>query len=284
MSADVALIGFPRLQEQIATKLLAEHDIHVERVTYEEAAARLELFNFALYFWPDGVEVAVNRLKAMRQAAGDKRTPIIIVASHTGQRTASKSIGEDADDILLTPLQAHDVAQKLAKYAGIAKAKEPVSVDADFVNPFVTGVMDTMKRMAGMTCERTGFRLAPDAHLHGDFTGTVGLSGNAEGFVSMCFSKELATQLVCKMLSVSENEITEGEIRDGVGEFMNVAAGAAKAELMNTKHSFSLSLPQVFSGGSPTAAQPPENPVFVIEFEADGLPFSLSVCMRQMSP
>jgi chemotaxis protein CheX len=280
MSAEIALIGFPRLQEQIATRLLEEHDVKVERIGHEEAAARLSMFNLALFFWPDGGEVGMQRLKAMKEIAGQKACPIVIVTSHSGQYAAQNSLGQDAADILLTPLQPHDVSQKLAKYAGVAKTNDSVAVDAEYVNPFVSGTVDTLKQMAGMGCERTGLRLSQDATSKGFYSGTIGLTGKAEGFVSVTFSKDLATKIVSKMLSMEPNELTEEDIRDGVGEFMNVVAGAAKAELVNTKSAFTLSIPQVFSGGPHTAAQPRGIPVFVIEFSADGDPFDVLVCLR----
>ncbi|MBK6911672.1 MAG: chemotaxis protein CheX [bacterium] len=278
MSAEVALIGFPRLQEQIATRLLEEHDVHVERVTHDEAGARLAMFNLALFFWPDTGEAAIQRLQKMKEE--QPACPIVIVTSHIGQHSAQKEVGQNAEDMMLTPLQPHDVSQKLAKYAGVGKTREAVAVDADYVNPFISGTLDTLKQMAGMTCERKGLRLSSDATASGYYSGTIGLSGNAEGFVSVTFSKELATQVVCKMLSMTEEEITEEDIRDGVGELMNVVAGAAKAELVNTKHAFSLSIPQVFSGGPHTVAQPRGIPVFIIEFLADGAEFDVMVCLR----
>lgn len=280
MSADIALIGFPRLQEQIATRLLEEHDVKVERVNHDEAGARLSMFNLALFFWPDWGDSSVMRLRVMKSQAGENSCPIVIVTSHTGQYSAQSTVGEEAADILLTPLQPHDVSQKLAKYAGVTKSSEPVAVDADYVNPFVSGTVETLKQMAGMNCERTGLRLSQDATSKGFYSGTIGLTGNAEGFVSVTFSKELATKIVCKMLSMEPNEITEDDIRDGVGELMNVVAGAAKAKLVNTKNSFSLSIPQVFSGGPHTATLPRGIPVFVIEFSADGDPFDVLVCLR----
>lgn len=281
MSAEVALIGFPRLQEQIASRLLSEHDVKVQRVEFDEAAARLSMFNLALFFWPDGGDAAVQRLKSMRPNTNEKSCPILIVTSHTGQYTAQKAVGEQAEDILLTPLQPHDVSQKLAKYAGVSKGKESSAVDADYINPFVTGTVDTLKQMASMTCERTGLKLSNEATSRGFYSGTIGLSGKAEGFVSVTFSKELATTVVCKMLSMTPEEVTEEDIRDGVGELMNVVAGAAKAELVNTAHAFQISIPQVFSGGPHTVAQPRGIPVFVIEFEADKQPFDVLVCLRR---
>ncbi|MCB9357352.1 MAG: chemotaxis protein CheX [Calditrichaeota bacterium] len=280
MSAEIALIGFPRLQEQIATRLLSEHDVHVQRVSHDEAAARLSMFNLALFFWPDGGDTAVQRLKDMRQKSAPNTCPVLLVTSHTGQNTAQGSVGTDAEGILLTPLQSHDVSQKLAQFAGISKSREKLSMDADYINPFVSATVDTLKQMASMACSRTGLKLSVEGTSQGYYTGTIGLSGKAEGFVSVTFTKELATKVVCKMLMCSGDEITEDDIRDGVGEFMNVVAGAAKAELVNTPHSFQLSVPQVFSGGPHFVAQPRGIPVFIIEFEAEKQKFEVLVCLR----
>lgn len=281
MSAEVALIGFPRLHEREATRLLAEHNLRTERVSPDEAAARLSIFSLALFFWPDGGELAVQRLKAMRSSSPDKPCPILIVTSQTGHYSAQKSVGEDADDIMLTPLQSHDVSQKLAKYVGLVDTKESISVDADFINPFVTATLDKMKQMAGTTCERTGLRLSSNATARGYYSGTVDFAGNVDGFVSMTFSKELATKIVSRMRSVTDTEISEEDVRTGVGDFVNVVAEAAKAELADSVSLFSLTPPQVFSGGPHTAAQPLGIPVFMIEFSADGDLFDVLVCLRQ---
>lgn len=87
--------------------------------------------------------------------------------------------------------------------------------------------------------------------------------------------------MACKMLSTAEGDVSEEDVRDAVGEFMKVVAGAAKKELVNSQDSFNLSLPQVFSGGPHVAAQPRGITVFVIEFSADGDPFEVLVAFRR---
>ena len=60
---------------------------------------------------------------------------------------------------------------------------------------------------------------------------------------------------------------------------MNMIAGHAKAELVHTDHSFFLSLPQVIVGGPHSVGQVRGVPVIVVEFETEGDPFELMVCL-----
>lgn len=280
MNAEVALIGFPRLQEQIAARVLGLIDLRVEKVTYDQAAAKLENFRLALYFWPDGVETAVQRIRSLR---AQTNTPVLIVAARAGQYAAQKSMGEDVEDILTMPLQAEDVARKLARFAGSVTPRDAVSLDAGFINPFVSGTVDTMLNLAGMHCQRTGLRLADNEQIDGGYSGTIELSGNTDGFVSVVFSKDLAHTVSGKVHKSDSASLSEDQICSGLSEFMNLVAGAAKAELNDSRQSFSMSTPQVTCGCVNTTVLSNGTPLFVIEFAADGEPFTMLVCLRDKS-
>ncbi|MFZ5432553.1 MAG: chemotaxis protein CheX [Calditrichota bacterium] len=279
MSIEVALIDFPRLQEQIASRLLAEHKVTTKSMSHTEAEARLGMYNLALYFWPDKAGEAVERLKKIRSGE-NQSVPIVLVTSEAGKSGAEAILGpEGVADILVTPLQPHIVSRKLSQLLGIQKPQDNFSLDVAWVAPFVEGTVDTLKQMAGMECERTGLAARMDAVAKGDITGTMGLSGSAEGVVSVTFDHNLARKIVCKMLQIEIGEETEEDLRDGVGEFMNMVAGQAKAGLAHTEHSFQLSLPQVIVGGSHTVGQIRGMPVIVIEFETEGDRFEVMICL-----
>jgi chemotaxis protein CheX len=279
MSIEVALIDFPRLQEQIASRLLATQNVNAQRVEHTEAAARLDMFNLALFFWPDGGADAASRLSLIKSAAPASKVPIVLVTSEIGKRNAEVTLGKDHGEILVTPLQPHIVSRKLAQLLGIQKEPVAVKMDAAYINPFIEATADTLKQMAGMECERTGIVVRTDGETKGYISGTMGLSGTAEGFVAVTFNDELARKIVCQMLQINVGEESDADIRDGVGEFMNMIAGAAKAQLANTAHSFQLSLPNVIVGGPHSVGQFRGVPVIVVEFKADGSPFEIMVCL-----
>jgi len=280
MSIEVALVDFPRIQEQIATRLLADYNATVHPLTHGEAAERLSMFNLALYFWPDSGREVAQRLRALKSGEGAQSVPVVLVTSEVGRRAAEAVIGPDgAVDLLVTPLQPHVVSRKLAALLGVKRDTEPPRMDAAHITPFVDGTVDTLKQMAGMSCTRTNLSLRMDGHNRGDISGTMGLLGKTEGFVAVVFREALARKLVCRMLQINPGEETDEDIRDGVGELMNIIAGAAKAELANTEHSFSFSLPAVIVGGPHTVGQIRGVPVVVIAFDAEGDAFEVMVCM-----
>jgi chemotaxis protein CheX len=280
MSLEVALIDFPRLQEQIATRLLSAHDVNVHRVEHSEAAARLEMFNLALFFWPDAGADAQQRLEQLKANEKAKNVPVVLVASEVGKRNAESALGKSAAaDMLVTPLQPYMVSRRLAKLLGVERDAAPAHLEAAWVNPFIEATTDTLRQMAQVNCVRTGLAIRTDAFTKGYISGTMGLSGVAEGFVSITFNDKVARNIVCKMLQMPVGEETDDDIRDGVGELMNMIAGQAKAELVNTDHSFHLSLPTVIVGGPHSVGQMRGVPVIVIEFTADGEPFEVMVCL-----
>lgn len=281
MSLEVALIDFPRLQEQIASRMLAEHDAHVSGINHAEAEARLNLYNLALFFWPDtGTDTATERLQRIMLKCKETAIPVVMVTSEIGKRSAEVArAATGAADILVTPLQPHIVSRKLADLLGIKKQAPIGRLDVAWVNPFVEATVDTLKQMAGMECERSGLTLRMDAATKGEISGTMGLSGIAEGFVSVTFKNDTARKIVCRMLQINVGEESEEDIRDGVGELMNMVAGAAKAQLVSTEHAFHLSLPNVIVGGPHTVGQIRGVPVIVIEFNTEGDIFEVMVCL-----
>jgi chemotaxis protein CheX len=281
MSVEVALVDFPRLQEQIASRILSEYKVNIHRLDHREAAARLDLFNLVLFFWPDMCEQTAGRLKELRERGLGQKVPYALVASETGSRSAQKILGStDLPEILLTPLQPAMVSRKLGIMMGLIKPESKAKLDASYVNPFIQATVETLKQMAGMDCARTGLSLRLDAATKGYVSGTMGLSGPAEGFVSLTFDDQLARTIVCRMLQIQPGEEKDEDVRDGVGELMNMIAGSAKADLANTDHSFMLSIPAVIMGGPHTVGQLRGVPVIIIEFHAEGQKFEVMVCLR----
>ena len=280
MSIEVALIDFPRLQEQIAARVLAPYNAHVRSVHHNEAAQCLDLFDLVLFFWPDTGSDTNLRLNLIRGCKTGKEVPIMLVTSETGKRNAEAALGKSTPfEFLLTPLQPHVVVKKLAQILG--NHTEPLTfwLDADYVNPFISATLNTLKSMANLDCERTGLFARTEAVTNGQVSGTMGLSGTAEGFVSITFGNELARKIACRVLQIPMGMEKDADVRDTVGELMNIIAGAAKADLVNTAHSFQLSLPTVIMGGSHSVGQLRGVPVIVIEFTAEGDTFEVMVCL-----
>ena len=284
MSAEIALVGFPRLQGQIAMRMLQAHDVVTQLIPHTVAAKEIENFDLTMFFWPDAGGQTAS-LKAIRTLADSAHRQLLVVTSAVGKRSLREVYGDSDDDLLMTPIQPYELTAKISSRLKLHKKSRPESVDVAFLNPFVEGTVATMKQMANLECERTGLGLNTDARCKGDISGTIGLSGDAEGFVSVSFSDSLARKIVAKMLMMDEGEtVADEDIQDGVGEFMNVVAGFAKAKLVDTEHSFMLSIPNVIYGGPHNVGQPRGIPVFAIDFKTEGEDFHVLVCLMSKKP
>jgi len=110
-----------------------------------------------------------------------------------------------------------------------------------------------------------------------DISGVIGLSGEAQGSISLSFSQETASMFVRKMLG-GVATISEEDLIDGVGEIVNIIAGNAKVHL--TKFNLSISLPNVIIGHNHTLAGQNGLPTIVVPFTAENCNFIMEVSLK----
>lgn len=103
-----------------------------------------------------------------------------------------------------------------------------------------------LNMMAGLNVEKDSAFISNEDKVKGDVTGIIGLSNDeVKGSIAISFSEELGKTVVAKMLSISSNEITEEDLKDGIGEITNMVAGDFNNRIGNM---FKLSLPSVITG------------------------------------
>ena len=118
-------------------------------------------------------------------------------------------------------------------------------MDVSYVNPFIQATVETFKTMLNLEVTTGSPLLKNDAHHSYDISGVIGLTGEAQGIISISFPKILALKVVSKLLG-EEIKIIGPELTDGVGEIANIVAGHAKQYL--TKYKLAISLPNVVIG------------------------------------
>jgi chemotaxis protein CheX len=116
---------------------------------------------------------------------------------------------------------------------------------ADYINPFISSLINTFETMLACPLTRGPLYLkTPDTQLH-DVSGIIGLSGQAQGTVVLTLDRNVALQATSTMLMCETTEINS-DVVDAVGELTNMVAGSAKAQL--TEYKLSISLPGVIKG------------------------------------
>ena len=110
-----------------------------------------------------------------------------------------------------------------------------------------------------------------------DISGVIGLSGDAQGSISLSFPLADAKTFVKLMLG-NPPTLNEEEMADGIGEIVNIIAGNAKQHLTN--FNLSISLPNVIIGKKHTLAGQSGSPTIVVPFSGDQGKFAMEVSLK----
>ena len=151
----------------------------------------------------------------------------------------------------------------------------------ELIAPFIDGARETFQTMAGISIRRKDVYLKEGFEMFGDISGVIGLSGVTTGTCAVSLPEALAVRFVGRMLELRDDmKPEETDVRDAVGELVNMIAGRAKTILSETVHTFEITLPTIISGGKHEIFIRTKNDCVVILFETDnGEDFALDVCV-----
>lgn len=151
-------------------------------------------------------------------------------------------------------------------------------MNADFVNPFISGLLNVLETMAQTT-------LTPGKPLrknhdtaNGDVSGMIGMVGpNVKGSMSITFEEALILNIMKNMLGEASSEI-DAEVADMVGEITNMICGNAKRDLAENGLEFGMATPMVVSGKQHTISHQVDGPKIILPFNHDLGKAYLEIC------
>lgn len=218
--------------------------------------------------------------KLVRQIKSPRRpvdVPLIIIVSKNKEASINEEVRRLSSSVVLKPVDAEELLIR------IQKSTRPVgaaaSVDVSFVNPFIAATVSVFETMAMTKVVRKDLFLKKDYKSFGDVSGVMGLVGEATGTVVLSLPGPIACKVVARMLDEPIPKTITEEIKDGVGEIVNIIAGQAKASLAQTKHHFTLSIPTVVAGAGHEIMHKKGAPCIVVVFDSEGEHFALQVCL-----
>lgn len=155
------------------------------------------------------------------------------------------------------------------------------SLKIELIAPFIEATKDAFSTMVSMQIRRKEVFIKQGYEMYGDVSGVMGLSGTTTGTCALSMPVALAQKAVRAMMMTPDDEVlAESEIRDGVGELINMIAGGAKTKLSNTMYKFNMTLPTIISGGPHEVFHRASTYCVVIVFEnIDRETFALDVCI-----
>lgn len=154
-------------------------------------------------------------------------------------------------------------------------------MNVEFINPFINATVNALSTMASVLPMRgTPYVKADDDSAHCDISAIIGLAGEANGWVAISFERATALTIASNMLAEAKQSI-DSDVRDAVGEVVNMVAGGAKAEFAAKGFSFKIAIPTVVVGDNHILSQKKDVPCIAIPFTIEGSGcFTISVCLK----
>lgn len=153
-------------------------------------------------------------------------------------------------------------------------------MNVEFINPFITATVNALNTMVFITPQRgTPQMKKKEEPLEADISAVIGLAGEANGWVAIGLNKKVALKIAENMLGEPKAYI-DADVRDAVGEIVNMIAGGAKAELSQKGFSFKIAIPTVVVGENHQLGQMKNTAYMVIPFTTDDGSFFISVCLE----
>lgn len=142
-------------------------------------------------------------------------------------------------------------------------------LNVDFVNPFISGAIETLKVQCFMDCHPLKTILKENLvdPQSCDIAGVIGITSREfTGSIAICFPKKVFLGAMSQMLGESYTEISK-DLEDGAGELLNIIFGYAKKILNERSFAIEKAIPTVVRGTSLEIKHLSNSKTLVVPFE-----------------
>ncbi len=153
-------------------------------------------------------------------------------------------------------------------------------MDVTLINPFINATVNVLETMAFVKVSAGKPYLKKDNVAVGDVSGVLGLTGVANGTISVTFEEKCILTIVSNMFGETMNSLNH-EIADAVGELTNMISGQARRELEEIGKVFKAAIPSVVSGPQHQIIHYSKGPKIAIPFSTEGGDFTIEVCFER---
>jgi len=152
---------------------------------------------------------------------------------------------------------------------------------SEHINPCIEATVDTYKTMLGSVPVRNGkLEVKTGIFPVADCMGVIGLTGKVRGAMMIGMKEEVACKTVGMFLEKEISSI-DADVLDGIGEIINIIAGAAAAKLADFK--IGLGLPTVLAGKDHQMFSDINSPWIIIPMKTEeGGEFQVAITMEEV--
>ena len=121
---------------------------------------------------------------------------------------------------------------------------EANNLKLDQIEPFIKATIETFRDMVHLKVIQGEIRLHRPGDTPNHYSGMIGLSGDAEGSVTMGFPNDTAKAIASSFLGQEPD--SERLVADTIGEIVNIITGFAKRDFPDVE--VHISIPTVITG------------------------------------
>lgn len=151
-------------------------------------------------------------------------------------------------------------------------------MDVKLINPFINATLKVLETMAFVKATAGKPFLKKENTAMGDVTGVIGLTGEANGSISVTFEEEGILAIVSNMFGETMTELND-EITDAVGEITNMISGQARQELEAMGRDFRAAIPTIFTGKDHRIVHFTKSPIVAVPFTMEKGAFTIEICL-----
>lgn len=153
-----------------------------------------------------------------------------------------------------------------------------VSIDVDFINPFILSTLNVLKVQAATTATHIQiYKKDPKEKFSGDISGIIGIvSDSFNGSIVISFHAKTFLTIMNRMLGENYTEINK-DIEDGAGEITNMIFGGAKNILNQKGLGIKTAVPMVVSGKEHSVQNTSNAIRVVVPFDSDAGEFWIEI-------
>lgn len=150
-------------------------------------------------------------------------------------------------------------------------------MNIEYLRPFMNATVKVIHTMAFVEPVPGEPFLKQEERASEDISGVIGMTGDTDGSLSVCFGEGCILALVSNMFGDEITELNE-EVEDAVGEITNMICGDARRELSERGVSLRAAIPQVITGKDHRIRHISSGPCLAVPFETPNGRFTIEVC------
>jgi len=152
-------------------------------------------------------------------------------------------------------------------------------MDVKFINPFVHGTVEAMKKIAAMDIQPGKMYLKESNVAAGDVSGIIGITGDATGSLAISFTETC----ICNIVSGLRGELrtaADREVFAAVREITKMILAIAVTDMEKAGLKIYAALPTVVCGKNHTIEPPVDSPSITIHFSTGKETFVIDICIK----